>query len=307
MVPSFFRSAQWLPFCKNKYLKFLEFEILQQVNSPPLMCFNCSQPRLWNYVLHQFNVPNPLVPPLLRSGQWLKCCRHKYLQFSEFEILRQLHSPPFMCFNYSQPRLLNHVLYPFDALNPIVPSSLRSGQSLQRCKNKYLQFSEFEIQQQVNSPPLMCSKYCPLGIWNDWLDIFNELDLFVPSILRSHGWLWLCRHKYPEFSEFEILPHMCSLPWILSHYSQPGIVGPLIDLFNVTNLVVQSFLWSNDCLRCCTCKQPQFSEFEIIDHMCSIPCIPSHYSQSGISNRSLHQLNALNRLVASVSQSHSWL
>ena len=245
MVPSFFRSAQWLPFCKNKYLKFLEFEILQQVNSPPLMCFNCSQPRLWNYVLHQFNVPNPLVPPLLRSGQWLKCCRHKYLQFSEFEI-----------------------------------------------------------QQQVNSPPLMCSKYCPLGIWNDWLDIFNELDLFVPSILRSHGWLWLCRHKYPEFSEFEILPHMCSPPWILSHYSQPGIVGPLLDLFNVTNLVVQSFLWSNYCLWC---KQSQFSEFEIIDHMCSIPCIPSHYSQSGISNRSLHQLNALNRLVASVSQSHSWL
>jgi len=128
-----------------------------------------------------------------------------------------------------------------------------------------------------------------------------------PSILWFHRWLWLCMRKSPEFSKFEILLHMCSPPWILSHYSQPGIVGPLLDLFNVTNLVVQSFLCSNYSLRRCRCKQPQFSEFEIMDHMCSIPCIPSHYSQSGISNRSLHQLNALNRLVASVSQSHSWL
>ena len=136
IVSSFLRSAQWLPFCKNKYLQFSEFKILQQLNSPPLMCFNYSQPRLWNHFLHPFNALNPLVPPPMLSGQWLQRCKHKYLQFSEFEILWQLHSPPFMCFNYSQPRLWNHVLYLFNALNPIVPSSLRSGQSLQCCKNK---------------------------------------------------------------------------------------------------------------------------------------------------------------------------
>ena len=104
-----------------------------------------SQPGCWNPILDLFDVLNLMVSSSLRSGQWLQCCKHKHLQFSEFEILWQLHSPPLICFNHLQPGLWNPVLHLFNALNLIVPSSLPSGQWLPCCKNKHLQFSEFEI------------------------------------------------------------------------------------------------------------------------------------------------------------------
>ena len=108
LVSSALWSDQWLWYCRHKYLQFWEFEILWHVYSPPLMCSNYSQPGLWNPVLDRFNALNLIVPSSLRSGQWLQCCKHKYLQFSEFEIPQQLHSPPLMCFKYSQPGLWNH-------------------------------------------------------------------------------------------------------------------------------------------------------------------------------------------------------
>jgi len=47
----------------------------------------------------------------------------------------------------------------------------------------------------------------------------------------------------------------------------------VLDPLNVPNVPVLSALWSNYCLWHCRCKHPQFSEFEIMDHMCSLSSI----------------------------------
>jgi len=106
--------------------QFQEFEIPQQLHSPLLICSNYSQPSLWNPGLDLFSALKLIVSSSMWSGQWLQCYKHKYLQFSEFDILWQLHSPPLMCFNYSQPGLWNPILDLCNALNLNVSSSLPS-------------------------------------------------------------------------------------------------------------------------------------------------------------------------------------
>ena len=91
-------------------------------------------------VVCQINVLNLIVPSASRSDHWLQWCWHKYLRFSEFEILRQRYLSPLMCSNYSQPGLENDVLDLFNVLNLIVLSLSRSGQWFWCCRHKYLNF-----------------------------------------------------------------------------------------------------------------------------------------------------------------------
>jgi len=86
------------------------------------------------------SILNLIVPSASRSDHWLQWCWHKYLRFSEFEILRQRYLSPLMCSNYSQPGLENDVLDLFNVLNLIVLSLSRSGQWFWCCRHKYLNF-----------------------------------------------------------------------------------------------------------------------------------------------------------------------
>ena len=94
-----------------------------------------------------------------------------------------------MCSIYSQPGIWNPVLDLFDVWNLVAPSILPSAQWLLWCKYKHIQFSEFDIPQQLNSLGLMCSVYSQPGIWNAVLYLIDALNLLMPSVLRSDYWL----------------------------------------------------------------------------------------------------------------------
>ena len=161
------------------------------------MCSTYSQPGCWNHILDLLNALNLIVPSASRSVHWLQCCKHKYLQFSEFEILQQLHSSPLTCSNYSQLSIWNPVLDLLNVANLLVPPyALWLGPSNQ----KHLQFSHFKNLLRCLSPtlwyvPITCThpRYSILGL-------FNALNLIVPSSLLSSQWLRCCRHKYLQFS-----------------------------------------------------------------------------------------------------------
>jgi len=64
---------------------------------------------------------------------------------------------------------------------------------------------EFETLQQGYLPPVIHSQHHQLRIGDPVLGIFYALNLIVLPVLQSDQWLWYCRHKYQQFSEFEIL------------------------------------------------------------------------------------------------------
>jgi len=228
LVPSVSPYNPWLCCYRHKHHQFSEFEIVQQLCSPPLMCSIYSQPGIWNPVLDLFDVWNLVVPSILPSAQWLWWCKYKHIQFSEFDILQQLCSPPLMCSIYSQPGIWNPVLDLFDVWNLVAPSILPSAQWLLWCKYKHIQFSEFDIPQQLNSLGLMCSVYSQPGIWNAVLYLIDALNLLMPSVLRSDYWLWCCKHKHLQFSHFqnptpETTTHTTTRDWQPDMATQPGL------------------------------------------------------------------------------------
>ena len=136
---------------------------------------------------------------ILQSGPWLQRRRHKHPQFSEFETLRQLHSPHLICSHHSQPGIGVSAVGLFDMLNLIVPSVLPSAQWLLRCKHKRHRFSQFETLQRVYFPLVMYSHHRRLDIRDPILGLLDARKLLVLSILRSDQRLQCCKHNIPNF------------------------------------------------------------------------------------------------------------
>ena len=114
------------------------------------MCSTYSQPGCWNHILDLLNAVNLIVPSASRSDHWLQCCRHKYLQFLEFEILQQLYSSPLICSNYSQLSIWSPVLDLPNVANLLAPSISPYALWLGPRKQKHLQFLHFK-----NLPPCL--------------------------------------------------------------------------------------------------------------------------------------------------------
>ena len=110
LVPSILRSDQWLQCYRHRHPQFLEFGTLRPGYSPLVIHSQHHHLGTGDSVLGLFDTLNLLVPSVLLSDQWFQCCRHKHSQFSEFEILRQIYSPPLMCSTYCQPGILNYGL-----------------------------------------------------------------------------------------------------------------------------------------------------------------------------------------------------
>lgn len=71
-----------------------------------------------------------------------------------------------------------------------------------RTKKKKFKYSTFVVNIHHATrvfPPLMRTHYGQAGIGDSVLDLFNVLNLLVPSILQADQRLWYCRTNVPNF------------------------------------------------------------------------------------------------------------
>ena len=155
-------------------------------------------------------------------------------------------------------------------------------------------------------PTLMCFHHRQLGVVDVVQDLFNQLNLLVPSVAPYDPWLCCYRHKHHQFSEFRIpwsensplwyAPTMlsCAQSWRNRPIRCDGSSGAIHFIMQPLAVGLQSqtspiFEFQN----------PEMTEFPTL--------ICPHYSRPGPAGGVRHLFHVLNLPVPSISWLDYWL